>query len=123
MTRAVRGAIKAARNDRRVIHAAGVRLMREIMRSNAIRLDDIVSVMFSLTPDLDAGNPATGMREAGFSDTPLFCVQEASVEGSMPGIIRALVTFECEPGRKPTAVYLDGAEALRPDLDTGRTAT
>ena len=121
MTRAVRGAIKAAENERRAIHAAGVRLMREIMRSNAIRIEDVVSVMFSLTNDLDAGNPATGLREAGFAETPLFCVQEARVEGSMPGIIRALVTFECEPDRKITAVYLDGAEALRPDLDPGRS--
>lgn len=120
MTRAVRGAITARENTRDAIHAATVRLMKGLMRANEMRVGSIVSVILSLTSDLDAGNPATGLREAGFSETPLFCVQEANVEGGMPGVIRALVTFECDPSRKITAVYLDGAEALRPDLGKGR---
>jgi len=120
MTRAVRGAITAGENTRAAIHEASLRLMKELMRVNGMRREDIVSVILSLTTDLDAGNPATGLREAGFTETPLFCVQEANVDGGMAGVIRALVTFECEPARKTTAVYLDGAEALRPDLGKGR---
>jgi chorismate mutase len=91
------------------------------MRSNAIRTEDIVSIVFSLTSDLDAGNPATGLRESGLSEAPLFCVQEANVAGGMAGIIRALLTFESAAGTKVVPVYLDGAEALRPDIQTGRT--
>jgi len=122
MTKAVRGAIHVRENQQRVIHEAGLRLIREIVKANGIRAEDIVSIMFSLTSDLDAGNPATGLREGGFVDTPLFCVQEASIEGGMAGVIMALLTFEARKGRKPVAVYLDGAETLRPDIAKGRQA-
>lgn len=121
MTRAVRGAIRVEENERGAVHAAAVRLVREIMRSNGMRTEDIVSILFSLTSDIDAGNPATGLRESGFSDTPLFCVQEANVAGGMEGVIRALVTFESAPGARAVPVYLDGAEALRPDIHTRNT--
>jgi len=120
MTRAVRGAIQVRENDKRAIYEATMRLIGEILGINAIRKKDIISVLFSLTDDLNAGNPATGLREAGFVETPLFCAQEARVEGGMARVVRALVTFEGKARRMPTAVYLDGAEALRPDMTVGR---
>jgi chorismate mutase len=120
MTKAVRGAIQVAKNDQHSIYAASQRLVAETLHVNMIRREDIVSIMFSLTLDLDAGNPATGLREKGFEETPLLCAQEARVEGGLPRIVRALITFESEPARKVKAVYLDGAEALRPDLTMGR---
>ncbi len=116
MTKAVRGAIQVEKNERRVIYEASLRLAGEILKANAIRPRDIVSIVFSLTGDLDAGNPATGLREAGFAETPLFCVQEASVDGGMARVIRVLVTYNGKAARKAVAVYLDGAEALRPDM-------
>jgi len=119
MTKAVRGAIRVRENTQRAIHEAGLRLIREIVKANAIRTEDIVSIVFSLTGDLDAGNPATGLREGGFIETPLFCVQEASVEGGMAGVIRVLLTFEARRRHQAVALYLDGAETLRPDI-TGR---
>jgi chorismate mutase len=120
MTCAVRGAIQVGKNDRISIHEAALRLVGEILRLNTIRREDIISIMFSLTVDLDAGNPATGLREAGFDETPLFCVQEAKVQGGMARVIRALVTFEAATRRRAQAVYLDGAEALRPDIVRGK---
>ncbi len=120
MTRAVRGAILVRDNEKRAIHDAALRLVSEILRVNEMLVDDVVSILFSLTADLDAANPATGLREAGFAETALFCVQEASIEGGMSGVIRVLVTFEARKDRKVVAVYLDGAEALRPDIAPGR---
>ena len=120
MTRAVRGAILAKKNERSAIYEAAVRLAREITSANEIRDEDIVSILFSLTDDLDAGNPAAALREVGFVETPLFCVQEAKVEGGMAKVIRVLLTFNGDSDRKPVAVYLDGAEALRPDIAWGR---
>jgi len=125
MTRAARGAIQVASNTREVIHAAGIRLVREVLAANGLGASDLVSIVFSLTDDLDAGNPATGLRSEGFAEVPLFCVQEARVEGSMPRVIRLLATFEVPAswsaaGRtRAEAVYLDGARALRPDLTEG----
>jgi len=125
MTRAVRGAIQVAVDSREAIHEAGTRLVRAVLGANGLAESDLVSLVFSLTADLASGNPATGLREAGFAEVPLFCVQEARVEGSMPRVIRLLATFEAPAswiaaGRtRGEAVYLEGARALRPDLSKG----
>jgi chorismate mutase len=125
MTRAARGAIQVASDSREAIHAAGVRLVREVLAANGLCESDLVSLVFSLTADLAAANPATGLRREGFAEVPLFCVQEAKVEGSMPRVVRLLATFEvpaswAAAGRtRAEAVYLDGARALRPDLAKG----
>ena len=92
---------------------------------NEIAEDQIVSVVFSVTEDLSAGNPAAGLRKAGFSRTPLFCVQEARWDGGMHRVIRVLLTARTRRFlRRQGAlahVYMDGAEALRPDLGGTRS--
>jgi chorismate mutase len=125
MTRAVRGAIQVASDEREIIHQAGSRLVRAVLEANGLAESDLVSLVFSLTADLRSGNPATGLRGSGFAEVPLFCVQEASVDGSMPRVIRLLATFEApaswiaEGRTRGVAVYLEGARALRPDLSKG----
>jgi chorismate mutase len=121
MVKAVRGAIAVRADERTLIHEAATRLVSELMRANGIEERDIISIVFSLTIDLSTGNPATGLRQAGFAETPLFCAQEARVEGGMARVIRALLTFEARRRRAPIPVYLDGAETLRPDLGAGGT--
>ena len=122
MTRAVRGAIQVLENSRGAIESASARLVGAMLAANGIPERRIVSIIFSVTHDLDAGNPATGLREAGFPSTPLFCAQEARVQGAMPRVIRALLTYGAPRRRLPVPVYLDGAESLRPDLDHGSRA-
>ena len=119
MTKAVRGAIQVREDTAQAIGAAAVRLVKEILRLNVIAENHIVSIIFSLTQDLSAMNPATGLRRVGFAATPLFCAQEARIAGSMPRVIRALVTWESLERRETVPVYLDGAEALRSDLTHG----
>ena len=109
-------------NDAPCIKDAAVRLVREVLASNRIAENQLVSIIFSLTDDLTASNPATGLRSAGFAATPLFCVGEARIDGGMPRVLRVLVTWNAA-GRGPAVpVYLDGAEALRPDLGPGDPA-
>ena len=119
MTKAVRGAIQVREDSRQAIGDAVVRLVTEILRANAIAENHIVSIIFSLTQDLTALNPATGLRQVGFADTPLFCTQEAVIAGGMPRVIRALLTWESLERRRTIPVYMDGAEALRSDLTRG----
>ena len=119
MTKAVRGAIQVNEDTPQAIGDAAVRLVQEILRANVIAENHIVSIIFSLTRDLTAMNPATGLRRVGFSATPLFCTQEAHIVGGMPKVIRALVTWESMERREAVPVYLDGAEALRSDLAHG----
>jgi len=116
MTRAVRGAIQLAENSVAAIEKAGAKLVTEILLANGIAENHIVSIVFSMTEDLTAANPATGLRRTGFASTPLFCTQEARIDGALPRVIRALVTFDSLERRPAVSVYLDGAEALRPDL-------
>mgnify|MGYP003310769793 CR=1 FL=1 len=116
MTLAVRGAIQVSSNDADDIQKSGYRLLETVLSVNKVSCEDIVSIIFSVTPDLTRGNPATAVRGAGYTDTPLFCVQEALVDGQPGRIIRMLLTYRGGRDRKPCPVYLDGAEVLRPDL-------
>ncbi len=116
MTKAVRGAIQAVENSAPAIEMAAARLVTEILRVNRIAENHIVSILFSVTEDLTAANPATGLRRTGFSATPLFCAQEPRIDGALPRVIRALVTYDSPGSRAAVPVYMDGAEGLRPDL-------
>lgn len=113
---AVRGAIRVDENRESAIHEAAIRLGGEIVAKNGIEIDRIVSILCSLTEDLTAGNPATGLRMDRFGDVPLFCAQEAAVDGQMRSLVRMLFTYDATRPGRPLPVYLNGAESLRPDL-------
>ena len=87
---------------------------------NNIAPEDVVSIQFTMTQDLDAINPASALRcnqnEIDVSACALFCSQEASVRGMAGGMIRALVTAYMDEGASARHVYINGAEALRPDF-------
>ena len=86
--------------------------MDEIFRRN--KIDRIISVIFSVTPDLRSINPATIFRlEYNLSNVPIMCLQEAIFDGSPFGIVRVLIIFEGEGGR---FVYLHRAKELRRDI-------
>ena len=123
MTRAVRGAVGIERNDAQDIYTGAHRLVREILNRNRIEEGQIVSIIFSVTKDLTRGNPATGLRRFGFADTPLFCLQEADIEGAEPGILRVLLTYRAAEAAVPVPVYLGRAAQLRPDLNDAGQGT
>ncbi len=122
MVFAVRGAIQVGANREPAIREASTSLVREMCERNRIAEDHIVSIVFSVTEDLTAANPASGLRKGGFSQTPLFCVQEARCDNGMPMVIRVLLTARSRGFFRrrsaPAHVYLNGAESLRPDLGT-----
>jgi len=117
--RAARGAIQVAENSAAAIRAAAVRLTSELLARNALTPERVISLVFSLTRDLTRASPAEAARSLGLSGVPLFCLQEAEIEGAMPRLLRALLTFEGPDRGRPVPVYLDGAESLRPDLFPG----
>ncbi len=94
-------------------------MCRELFSRNSIKADDIVSLQFTITKDITKLNPATALRrgDCGLDVTavPLFCSQEAEIEGGMPLVVRALLTAYTEEGLERRNVYLNGAEKLRPD--------
>lgn len=92
-------------------------LVGEILERNRIGHDDLVSVIFTATPDLVSEFPATPARALGLGDVPLICAQEINVAGAMPRVIRVMVHALLDRPREEIAhVYLGGAAALRKDL-------
>jgi chorismate mutase len=115
--RAVRGAIQVDGNERESILDGTTQLIKEVLARNELTLDDLISVVFTATPDLTAEFPAYAARQLGFTDVPLLCATEIDVPGAMPRVLRLLAHFETERSRSEVHhVYLGGAGALRRDL-------
>ncbi len=95
-------------------------MCRELFSRNKIKAEDIVSLQFTITDDITVLNPATALRRGNpgldVSQVPLFCSQEAKIDGMMPKVIRALLTSYVDEGTERQNVYLNGAEKLRPDF-------
>ncbi|MCD6123303.1 MAG: chorismate mutase [Spirochaetales bacterium] len=116
MVHAVRGAIQIGSNTREAVTASATELIKRIFKINHLTKNSIISIIFSVTKDITAYNPAAAIRLNGFDKVPLFCVQEAYMEAQMPLIIRVLITYNSKENINPVPVYLNGAEKLRPDL-------
>lgn len=115
--RAVRGAIQVDADDRELILQGTSELVAEVMRRNDIAVDDLISIVFTATPDLTAEFPAYAARLMGFHDVPLLCTTEIAVPGSMPRVLRLLAHVESDrPRSEMHHVYLRGAAGLRRDL-------
>ena len=115
--RGVRGAICVDENDEQKIIGATRVLLEEMVSTNGIRIEDIASVVFTSTADLDAAYPARAARKIGWNRAPLLCMQEMSVQGSLPRCIRVLIMWNTDrPADRIEHVYLGAAASLRPDL-------
>jgi chorismate mutase len=115
--RAVRGATQVDEDDREQVLAATTELLGEVLKRNALSNDDLISVVFTATPDLHSEFPAYAARQMGITDVPLLCAAEIDVPGAMPRVLRLLAHVETERSRSELRhVYLRGAAALRTDL-------
>jgi chorismate mutase len=115
--RAVRGAVTVDRDTGPAIERATRELLSAIVERNEIELENIISVIFTVTPDLTAAFPAVAARQMGWLDVPLLCTMEIPVPGALERCIRVLLHIESDRSRTTIQhVYLGGAEALRPDL-------
>ncbi len=118
MMRGVRGATSVATNTKEDIGQAARTLVTKIMSLNSFRGDEISAVIFSVTKDLTASFPTTGLRKLkGFRLVPLFDTQEPEVEGSLPMCMRVLILVDTDKEPQDIChVYLGEARKLRPDL-------
>ena len=115
--RGVRGAITVDENSAPAILSATDELLRAIVSANDMREEDVASVFFTVTPDLDAVCPAVAARHMGWTRTALICLQEMAVPGSLPHCIRVLIHWNTERSIDDIRhVYLREARQLRPDL-------
>lgn len=115
--RAIRGAVQVDANERAAILEGTTELVTEVMARNSLVPDDVISVLFTATPDLTAEFPALAARKIGFQDVPLLCASEIAVPGAMPRVVRLLMHTETDGSRAALQhVYLRGAVALRLDI-------
>ena len=113
---ALRGANTVTENTAEAILKATDTLMREILSRNTLEAEQLVSCIFTLTPDLDAEFPAVAAREMGLSGVPLLCAREIPVPRALPRVIRVLIHGYKPDGTPPEHVYLGDAVKLRLDL-------
>lgn len=113
----MRGATQVRADDRDQILDATAELVTEVLARNGLLVDDLISVVFTATPDLTAEFPAYAARQAGLTDVPLLSATEMAVPGALPRVIRLLAHVETDLPRSALRhPYLRGAAALRTDL-------
>jgi chorismate mutase len=117
--RAVRGAIQVDADERDQVLDATTELLQAVLERNQLASDDLISVIFTATPDLRSEFPAYAARQMGITDVPLMCAREIDVSGAMPRVLRLLAHVETPLSRQDIRhVYLRGAAGLRTDLPT-----
>ncbi len=104
-------------NEAGAILEATDELVREVIDRNGLRIDDMVSCIFTCTDDLDAEFPAVAARQMGMSAVPLLCTREMPVPDSLPRVIRLLLHTYADEDRPARHVYLRDAVSLRRDLE------
>ncbi|MCK4682673.1 chorismate mutase [Candidatus Bipolaricaulota bacterium] len=113
----MRGATTVGENSERAIIAATRTLLERMVSANGIATEDIASVIFTTTLDLNAAYPARAARDLGWNDTPLLGAQEIDVPNSLPRCVRVLILWNTDRSiDQITHIYLGAAAALRPDL-------
>lgn len=114
--RAIRGAIDIPADECDAVRDAVITLVAELEHRNVIVPDQVISAIFTATPDITSMFPALAARAAGWGAVPLLCATEIVVPGSLPRCIRVMVHVELPAQQMVEHVYLRGAAALRPDL-------
>ncbi|MHB8680965.1 MAG: chorismate mutase [Acidimicrobiales bacterium] len=115
--RALRGATTVDADTPEQVTERTLELLAAMLERNAVAHEDLISVIFTTTPDVVAMFPATAARKAGLGDVPLLCASEIAVAGATPRCIRVLAHLTTERARDELHhVYLHGARGLRDDL-------
>ena len=110
----IRGATTIAQDEKEEIKKAVRELLEQIESRNALKRDEVMSIVFSSTSDIHSYYPAKAAREAGFESCSLFSAQEPEIEGGLPLCIRVMLFVE--KNLRPNHVYLRGARVLRKDI-------
>ena len=114
---ALRGAITLERDEKDHLLERVERLLGEMLERNEVDHDDLISILFTATPDVHSAFPALAARRMGLGDVPLICAQELDIDGGMPLCVRILVHLQTDRTRGELHhVYLEDARGLRDDL-------
>jgi chorismate mutase len=114
--RALRAAITVEANTSAAIAEAVTELLDALIARNGLEGPQVLSVTFSVTPDLNACFPAAiARRYPGWDGVALLDCQQMAVTGDLPRCIRLLAHAWMEAARPPAHPYRREAARLRPD--------
>ncbi len=114
---AIRGATTCFKNSSEAIEKAVQELISELIRRNKLEPRQIISVIFSVTNDLNACFPAAiARKQPGWEKVALIDCQQMFVEGDLANCIRILAHVELAENQLPKHAYLGQATMLRPDI-------
>lgn len=120
--RAIRGATTVAENSIEAIRESVTELLDQLEQRNKLQPEDMISVTFSVTKDLDAIFPAAIARSRPLWDNvAMLDVQQMHVEGSLPRCIRFLIHAHLPISQPIHHIYLRQAAKLRPDWSLPQT--
>ncbi len=115
--RAVRGATTVNDNNPEEIIRNTKELLKKTIELNNIKTEDIVSIFFTTTIDLDSIFPSVAAREMGYTNVPLMCASELNIKDSLKKCIRIMMHINSNKNLDEiTHIYLNNAKKLRPDL-------
>lgn len=92
-------------------------LVNAMLERNGIAKEQLISIIFTATPDIHSVFPAAGARELGLGDVPLMCATELDITTGTPLCIRVLMHLDTHHERSELHhIYQHGARGLRDDL-------
>mgnify|MGYP001169500359 CR=1 FL=1 len=113
---AIRGATTCLNNSSEAIEEAVQELISELIKRNMLEPKQVISVIFSVTSDLDACFPAAiARKQDGWEKVALLDCQQMFVKGDLSNCIRILAHVELADNQVPKHPYLGEASMLRPD--------
>ena len=113
---ALRGATTSEQNSVESIASAVDELLSELVSRNNLIPDQIISVTFSVTSDLDACFPASiARKKTGWERIALLDCQQMFVKDDLSKCIRLLAYVSLPNEQSPQNPYLRKAKNLRPD--------
>lgn len=116
---ALRGAVCSENTKDDILKNVGA-MCRELFKLNDVKAEDLVSIQFTMTSELNVMNPCFALRhsETGVdtSKVALFSSPELEITGMLKNCIRVMVTVYLEENSELKMVYMNGAEVLRPDF-------
>ena len=109
----IRGAIAEVSNTSEDIISSTKKLFSEILGTNSLEINKIISVLFTTTHDLTEAFPAKAIRELGYTSISAIDTLAPNVKNDLKGCIRVLLHYNDEIDFQH--VYLGDAKNLRPD--------
>jgi chorismate mutase len=132
MMRGIRGATTVFENTPDAIFEATKELLMQMLEQNALcehphapddaELDCLCSIIFTVTPDLNAAFPAEAARNGlNMKYVPLLNALEIPVPGRLQRAIRVMMHVNTDKSQHEIKhVYLRDAVVLRPDLESAQ---